>query len=186
MDDKEFVENLMNKGEQSFHDFMDKYSIDILKTISYVLREPEEKEYIEECFDDAVIKIFDKCDDFKFESSFKTWIMTIAKNKALDYKRKLKKTLRETEISEKLQVEFNIEDDFINNELKKEIKDVINKLKDDDKKLFVNKYILDLSTKELCEYYFISETLLYKRLSRVREKFKKLWNNKHINEEVFL
>ena len=95
MDDKELVENLIKKDKQSFNVFMDKYSIDILKTISYVLRESEEKEYIEECFDDVVIKIFDKCDNFKFESSFRTWIMTIAKNKALDYKRKLKKLLEE-------------------------------------------------------------------------------------------
>lgn len=186
MEDKELVENLINKDKKSFDEFMDKYSIDILKTISYVLRESEEKEYIEECFDDVVIKIFDKCDNFKFESSFRTWVMTIAKNKALDYKRKLKKLSREIEISETLKVEFNIEDNYINDELGKEINDVINKLNDDEKKLFINKYILDLSTKELCKYYFISETLLYKRLSRVKEKFKKLWNNNHNSEEVFL
>ena len=186
MDDKELVENLIKKDKQSFNVFMDKYSIDILKTISYVLRESEEKEYIEECFDDVVIKIFDKCDNFKFESSFRTWIMAIAKNKALDYKRKLKKLSKEVEISETLKVEFNIEDNYIDDELGKEINDVINKLKDDEKKLFINKYILDLSTKELCKYYFISETLLYKRLSRVKEKFRKLWDSNHNSEEVFL
>lgn len=47
---------------------------------------PQEKEYIGECFDDVVIKIFDNCDGFKFESSFRVWVRTIAKNKALDYK----------------------------------------------------------------------------------------------------
>ena len=112
--------------------------------------------------------------------------MAIAKNKALDYKRKLKKLSKEVEISETLKVEFNIEDNYINDELGKEINDVINKLKDDEKKLFINKYILDLSTKELCKYYFISETLLYKRLSRVKEKFRKLWDSNHNSEEVFL
>lgn len=177
MNDEELVKKLIKKDKQSFDEFIDKYSIDILKTISYVLRETEEKEYIEECFNDVVLKIFDKCEDFKFESSFRTWIMTIAKNKALDYKRKLKKLFTEVEISETLPLEFNIEDNYINNELGKEINEVISKLKDDEKNLFINKYILELSTQELCEYYFISESLLYKRLSRVREKFKKLWNS---------
>lgn len=177
MNDEVLVKKLIKKDKRSFDEFIDKYSIDILKTISYVLRAAEEKEYIEECFNDVVIKIFDKCEDFKFESSFRTWVMTIAKNKALDYKRKLKKLFRETEISEALPFEFNIEDNYINNELGKEINGVISKLKDDEKNLFINKYILELSTKELCEYYFISESLLYKRLSRVREKFKKLWNS---------
>lgn len=186
MNDEELVENIINKDKQSFDEFMDKYSMDILKTISYVMRESEEKEYIEECFNDVVIKIFDKCDSFKFESSFRTWVMSIAKNKALDYKRKLKKLSRETEINETLQVEFNIEDNYINSELGKEINEVINELKDDEKNLFINKYILDLSTKELCQYYFISEDLLYKRLSRVREKFKKLWNGNHNSEEVLV
>lgn len=38
MDDEGLVENLINKDKQrSFDEFMDKYSIDILKTISYVL-----------------------------------------------------------------------------------------------------------------------------------------------------
>ena len=185
MDEQELIENIINKDKESFQEFMDKYSIDILKTISYVLRERQEKEYIEECFDDVVIKIFDKSDNFKFESSFGVWVMTIAKNKALDYKRKLKKLSRETEINETLQVEFNIEDNYINSELGKEINDVINKLNDNEKELFVNKYILDLSTKELCEYYFISENLLYQRLSRVREKFKKLWDSTHNSKEVF-
>jgi RNA polymerase sigma-70 factor, ECF subfamily len=185
LNDEELVKNLIKKDKQSFDEFMDEYSIDILKTISYVLREREEKEYIEECFNDVIIIIFDKCDKFKFEASFKTWIMTIAKNKALDYKRKLMKLSRETEINETLQIEFNIEDNYINSELGKEINDVINELKDDERKLFINKYILDLSTKELCQYYFISENLLYKRLSRVREKFKKLWSSNHNNQEVF-
>lgn len=179
MNDEEFVKSLIKKDKKSFDEFIDKYSMDILKTISYILRAAEEKEYIEECFNDVVIKIFDKCESFKFESSFRTWIMTIAKNSALDYKRKLKKLFSETELNETLPLEFNIEDDYMNNELRKEINGVISKFKEDEKSLFINKYILELSTKELCKYYFISESLLYKRLSRIREKFKKLWNSRN-------
>lgn len=179
MEDEELVRNLINKEKHSFHEFINKYSVDVLKTIAYVLRESYESEYIEECFDDVIMKIFDSCHNFKFESSFRVWIMTISKNKALDYKRKLKRLSKEIEINETLQSEFNIEANYINNELGKEINDIVNKFNNDEKRLFINKYILDLSTKELCDYYFISENLLYKRLSRLREKFKKLWNGKY-------
>ena len=34
MEDKELVENLIKRDKQSFNVFMDKYSIDILKSIS--------------------------------------------------------------------------------------------------------------------------------------------------------
>ena len=43
MDEQELIENIINKDKESFQEFMDKYSIDILKTISYVLRERQEK-----------------------------------------------------------------------------------------------------------------------------------------------
>ncbi len=182
--DKILVEKLIKKDKETFNKFIEIYSTDILKTISYVLNRPEEKEYIEECFDDVVVKIFSSCETFKFNSSFRIWIIKIAKNKAIDYKRKLKKFHLETEIDDKLKSEFNIEEKYMNNELKNQIFDVMNQMKDDDKKLLIDKYVLDCSTENLCKNYFISETALYKRLSRVREKFKKIWNKEHKGDGI--
>lgn len=79
--------------------------------------------------------------------------------------------------------DFNLEENFIKNELAIKINDVISFLPEEERKLFIDKYLMELSTNELCEKYFISEDALYKRLSRLRKKFKQIWNEKYISEE---
>lgn len=181
--EENFIAGLSSGNKESFDLFINQYSSFTIKTIYYVLRNPEDKEYIEECYDDIIMIILEKCDTFKYECSFKTWVMTIAKNKALDYKRKIKKIYVEKEINEELSSDFNLEENLINNELMNEIKEVLNCLTEGERKLFINKYLLELSTRELCEMYFISEDTLYKRVSRLKKKFKKIWNKRFINKE---
>lgn len=180
MDEKEFIKNLSEGKKSTFFSFSDKYSIVLLKTISYVLNKPEDKDYIEECFDDVVMKILDKCNQFKFDCSFKVWIMTIAKHTALDYKRKIQKIYKNTELDESIQSDFNIEEDYISKEIYSEISKTINKLNPIDRELFIKKYILDLSTEELSQFYLVSENTIYKRLSRLRSKLKKLLKTENI------
>lgn len=175
MDDKTFIKELSKANKAVFNSFLDTYSIVLLKTISYVLNKPEDKECIQECFDDVIMKIIDKCIYFNFDCSFKVWIITIARNTSLDYKRKIQKIYTQTEIDEKLHSDFNLEENLINKETSQQINNIINKLDKSDRELFIKKYILDLSTKELCELYYINENNLYKKLSRLRIKFKKLW-----------
>lgn len=73
--------------------FIDNYSKFILKTISYILNNSYEAQFIEECYDDVIMIILKKCNSYEYNASFKTWIGTIAKNKALDYKRRIKKEI---------------------------------------------------------------------------------------------
>jgi len=179
----ELVKGLISKDVKIFEEFVDVYSIDILKTISYVLRQSQDKDYIEECFDDVVMQVLKKIETFKFECPFRNWVMCIAKNKALDYKRKIKKYYNEVELCEQISENKSAEDEYLNEEIPKEFSGIINMLLEEEKNLFIKKYILDISTKELCEYYIVSENALYKRLSRLREKLKKLWENRDCSKE---
>lgn len=183
INEEELLKGLMEKDTKAFEDFVDVYSIDILKTISYVLKESHEKDYIEECFNDVVIKIWKKCDTFKFECPFRNWIMTIARNNALDYKRRLRSYYNQVDIEEQVISSGTLEEEYFNKEILKEISQVINELKEEEKGLFIKKFIFDNSTTELCNYYVISENVLYKRLSRLRKKVKIIWENKKIKEE---
>lgn len=183
MKDDELVKGLILRDVNSFNELINVYSKDILKGISYVLRDSQDKEYIEECFDDVVMQIMEKSNTFKFECSFKGWIMCISKNKALDYKRRIKKYYSTIELNENIREDSCLEDEYIQNESISEFNTIVNKLEAVDKTLFVKKYVLENSTKELCEYYFISEEVLYKRLSRLRKKLRELFKNMKFGEE---
>lgn len=179
----ELVKGLISKDVKAFQEFVDVYSTDILKTISYVLKESQDKYYIDECFDDVIMQVSKKSDTFKFECPFRNWVMCIAKNKSLDYKRKIKKYYNEVELNEHISENKSAEDEYLKEELPTKINEIINRLVETEKTLFIKKYVLDLSTKELCEYYLINENVLYKRLSRLRDKLKNLWGNKNCRRE---
>ncbi|MDR3596294.1 sigma-70 family RNA polymerase sigma factor [Clostridium sp.] len=183
MSEEELVKGLIAKDVDIFNEFINMYSLDILKGIAYVLREPQDKDCIEECFDDVVMQVLEKSNTFKFECPFRGWVMCIAKNKALDYKRKIKKYYKEIELDDNISENTCIEDEYIRKESVNEFDKIVDKLDISDKTLFIKKYVLENSTKELCDYYFISENVLYKRLSRLRKKIKNLFENMKSGEE---
>lgn len=181
--ESELVKGLISKDIEAFNEFIEIYSVDILKSISYILKEPQDRTYIEECFDDVVMQVLNKSHSFKSECPLRNWVMCIAKNKALDYKRKIKKYYNDIELNEQISLNESAEDEYLNKCVSYEIDELVNKLEQSEKTLFIKKYILDISTKELCEFYNISENVLYKRLSRLRKKLKVLFDNRNLRED---
>ena len=57
---KRLIQRLIDREKEALETFIDDYSTLILKVITYVLNEPYEKEYIEECYDDVIMIILDK------------------------------------------------------------------------------------------------------------------------------
>lgn len=179
------IQLLIDRDKEALEKFIQDYSKLILKVIIYVLNEPYEKEYIEECYDDVIMIILDKCSSFEYKSSFKTWIATIAKNKALDYKRKLKKYYYYDDIDNNYGSEKSPEERFFQNNKVEVINEALSKLSDNEKKLFVKKYILNSSTGELCDEYKVNENVIYKRISRLKTRVKELINNEYIKENLY-
>lgn len=179
------IQKLANRDKVSLEKFIEDYSTLILKVITYVLNEPYEKEYIEECYDDVIMIILNKCSSFEYKASFKTWVATIAKNKALDYKRKLKKHYSYNDIDDKYGSEESAEENFFNKHKIMLLNKALNKLSDDEKKLFVKKYMLNSSTGQLCDEYKVNENVIYKRISRLKSKVKELINNEYVEENLY-
>ena len=182
---KRLIQRLIDREKEALETFIDDYSTLILKVITYVLNEPYEKEYIEECYDDVIMIILDKCSSFEYKASFKNWVATIAKNKALDYKRKLKKHYSYDDISDGYGNEESSEEKFFNNNKINVINEALSKLNDEEKRLFVKKYILNNSTVELCNEYKVSENVMYKRISRLKKRVRELINNEYVKESLY-
>ena len=107
------------------------------------------------------------------------------KNKALDYKRKLKKHYCYDDIDENYGNEESPEERFFKNNKIEVINQALSKLSDDEKKLFVKKYILNNSTDELCNEYKVNENIIYKRISRLKKRVNELINNQYIKENIY-
>lgn len=182
---EKLIQRLIDREKEALETFIDDYSTLILKVITYVLKEPYEKEYIEECYDDVIMIILDKCSSFEYKASFKTWVATIAKNKALDYKRKLKKHYYYDDIDGDYGSEESPEDNFFNKHKVKILNRALSKLSDDEKGLFIKKYILNSSTDELCDEYKVNENVIYKRISRLKTRVRELINNEYVEENLY-
>lgn len=100
MDTDLLIQGLKNNDYEVFNEFTEKYSRLLLKVISSVLREPHEKDFIMECYNDSLLIVWQKIGTFRGECPLVNWLATVTKYKALDYKRKLKKSYNLVEISE--------------------------------------------------------------------------------------
>ena len=89
------------------------------------------------------IKLYDK----KF--SFKTWLISIAKNTYADQLRKKKTIIDDYENIEKYNYSRSPEEDFIEKENYDELKEKINELKPNYKEVLKYRYFEDLSIKEI-------------------------------------
>lgn len=109
----------MNKNDESIVDGIlkkDIYALNKLigaygSIVSTVLNESHESESIEKCTDDILMCLWKNMDCFSSERrNLKCWIIVICKNKALTYKRKLKKIKSNIDIDKvKIDSSINIE-----------------------------------------------------------------------------
>ncbi|WP_194191461.1 sigma-70 family RNA polymerase sigma factor [Clostridium chrysemydis] len=181
MKEDELIRGLINKEEKAFNFIVNKYGLTILKIIKSILKEPHEKDFIIECYDDTYMKALENISKHKKDCEFRVWIYTIAKYTALDYKRKLKRLYKNDELDDKDAVSKGVEDIYLEREDLKIINEIYKKLDREDQILFKDKFIKNCDTEYLKEKYFISRDTLYKRISRLRNKCRKI--REEIREE---
>ncbi len=126
---------------------------------------------VEECTNDVFMKIWDNIDCFDIEKgTFKTWIMTISKFKAIDYKRKLAKDSDYGDIDNlPLSSEENIENAIILKERRNEILTAISKMKEPDKYIFMKRYFLNEDIDKIAKSLSLTKAAVDNRLSRGRK-----------------
>jgi len=156
---------------------LDKLINNIGKLVYYIantiLKEEQEKNFIDECYNDVFTTIWFNIDCFDEEyGNFKGWIVSITKYKALDIKRKLYKDYKNIEYIDELTKDENKELEKI------ETDEIINKLFDvlegKDRSIFIKRYLEGYSIKEIAEKLGFSENYIHTRISRSRKKIKKL------------
>jgi len=84
--DAELIELARNGDRAAFGDLVERYQHVVFRAALAALRSREDAEEVTQ---EALISAFQKLDGFRGDSSFKTWLLTITWNRAMDRRRKV-------------------------------------------------------------------------------------------------
>lgn len=165
-----FIDELKNQNPKAIDYVMDTYG-NLIYRIAYMYL--DSKELSEECLNDVLLKIWRGIDKYKYpKDKFKNWIVTITKYSSIDILRKEKKNLTNLDDESLTYIPSN-EDLQENNISKIElelIKENINKFKEIDRNIFIQRFFKDMDIKDISKMYNISENAINIRILRARKK----------------
>ncbi len=170
MEDNEIILDLI-KGEQFALDNLSRtYGKLIYGVINKILYNSSESNDVDECFNDVLITLWRNIDCYDgTKGSLRNFLISVAKYKAIDYKRKISKRRIILDINEEiLYTEFNesIEGD------NEEFYILLESLKEEDKNIFIKRYLFEESVEKISKDLGLNKEVVYKRLSRGKEKIK--------------
>ena len=155
MTDKELVHKLVEGDEKALYELYSTYKQALYNFIYKRLRD---EALTEEILQDVFIQALESLRDFRFQSSVKTFIYTIARNKIIDYirKKKIKKVIFSTlpayVVEGLTQVDFN--EEIEKKELQQKLERTFSELPHEYQVILRLKYIENKSV------HFIAETLV--------------------------
>lgn len=86
MSDAELIELARNGDRAAFGDLVERYQQVVFRTALAALRSREDAEEVAQ---DAMVSAFRKLGSFRGDASFKTWLLTITWNRAMDRRRRV-------------------------------------------------------------------------------------------------
>lgn len=152
--------------------------------IAYSIFKDEQDAY--DASQEVFIKLYKKMNSFHFESSFSTWVHRLALNTCIDEYRKKKKLHTNISINQRYPDEKNeiyeqiedtsplIEDIIIANEGLENIKNAIERLKDDQKSVIILREIQGLQYDEIAQILECSVGTVKSRIARARQSLREI------------
>jgi|DewCreStandDraft_1066081.scaffolds.fasta_scaffold13242_1 RNA polymerase sigma-70 factor (ECF subfamily) len=161
----------MNESEKIklFNSIIENYSEYVYNMIYYtILDEEDAKDLTQEVF----YKIWKGLDNFRNESSLKTWVFKITQNHLKNYlkSKKIKKILSLEFLFEEKNRDFESKDYY----LSERIESLLSRLPEDYRRVLVLFYIDGFNIKEISEILGTKEGTIKSKLHRAREKLKSL------------
>ncbi|GAU78153.1 sigma-70 family RNA polymerase sigma factor [Fusibacter sp. 3D3] len=171
------ISQLKKRNPKALDYIVDQYGGLIYAIVSKTLSEFKGSGSVEECINDVLLAIWHNIDKFQKTNSFKSWIAAISKYKAIDYRRKLLKELRNENLDElNVVVEIGREDStssrILEKETQAELVKLLSNLKPEDQEIFIRRYFDDESTGEIAAHVGMNRAAVNNRLSRGRKKLK--------------
>lgn len=184
MIDKEIINGILNENEDSLEELKNNYGKLIYGVINKILNTSVQVSEIDECFNDVLLCIWNNIDCYdEAKGKLCNFLISISKYRALDYKRKIQKNNKLIQLDENI-IGNLIEVDNIQTQINEEsFYELIKVLKDKDKVIFVRRYLLDETIEKISLDLGLTKEALYKRLSRGKEKIKKIIKLREVDEK---
>ena len=173
--DQQYIKKVLKGDTASFAHLVERYQSYVFTITHRVLNNREEAE---EAAQDTFIKAFKRLKDYRFESKFSTWLYPIARNTAIDYKRKKTRITASIDADERF---YYVEDTSSKGQFAMVqaqqravyIKRLIEQLPEQDGMLISLFYLKEQSIEEIAEILSISASNVKVKLFRLRKKLKK-------------
>lgn len=166
-----FLKQLKKKDVRALDYVIDNYSNVIFKVAYGVLNN---RQLSEECVNDVFLKVWDNIHHFnKEEEKFYPWILALSKYTAIDILRKEVRHSKTLDISE-----LNVSEDvclasqIYSKQQLDRVTEEINSMKNIDKEIFLRKFYLEETSKEISKKMGLTNKFINLRIFRGRNKLK--------------
>lgn len=175
VNEENFILKLKKRNEKALNYVVDNYGGIIKAVVKKHLYNLQSVQ--DECINDVLLAIWNNINSFDEErSTFKNWIMGIARFKSIDYKRKYLKHLEYEDIDNVNLVKEDFSEELIKDELSEEIDEMMKCLKEKDRQIFYKLYIEEKEIEEVSSDMAIKKDVIYNRISRGKKKIKSLFS----------
>lgn len=164
------INQLQKKDEQALGEVINRYG-GYVKAIVLKVLQPNHTA-IEECINDVFLTIWQKSMQFTGdEVDFKKWIGVIAKYKAIDTYRNLQNKPKTVELLPSISNNKDLPESIVERRVKKEqlFISILN-LNKNDQEIFLLKYYLGYSNREIAEIFGLTKSAVENRLYRGKLK----------------
>ena len=169
MDDKKLIKECKKGSHEAFDLLIRKYYPYVT---GFLLKASGNEELTQDITQDVFLRVIEKIDDYDLKKnvSFGTYIITIAKNRLIDYRRKEKKeiVIEDYEIPDNMNI---IESLIKQNDLER-LKKELEKLPKEQKNAIYLKYFEELTLKEIAEREQVKEKTIKSRIFEAKRKLK--------------
>lgn len=170
--EKNYIKQLKLHNEKALAYVIDEYGGLLMSVIrKHLFYLPERQE---ECFDDVLLKLWQNIESFdETKNSFRNWAAAVAKYQAIDYLRSYQRELQTVDIEDTVIVhEDKALSDMLDNEISREVMQMLSCLKPRDRELFYKLYVEEKSIAELSLETGMKQEVIYNRLSRGKKKIR--------------
>lgn len=178
MNERVLLKRLKHKSEKALEETIKKYSAYVATIIKEILNSKATVEDIEELVADTFIALWTTAEriDYVHYSSLKAYIGMIARNKAKDYL-KMNKNIDLELYENAILIEDGLEKQMLQKEQQQYIKDLLNRLKPEDRKIFLLYYYQYKKIDEIASIMQMNPQTVKTRLRRGRETLRVLLSN---------
>lgn len=164
------------REKEALAEAIDHFGLSIQRLVNRILAGVGLAEDVEECVSDVFLAAWNSIDQYdEHRGSFQTWLMILAKYKALDLRRKLVRQRGRTSFmvdTGVLRDSFSTEQEALSRESTREIVAWVQELDEPDRSLFWRRYFYYESLDELVVLFNMTKKAIESRLYRCRTALK--------------